>query len=67
VEDTVEAYMGGLVHETLEKLYCDLQYHKKSILNYLIGFLREEWVKNWTDSILIVKRNMVQIITLEWV
>jgi putative RecB family exonuclease len=56
VENTVEAYMGGLVHETLEKLYRDLQYHKKNTLNDLIGFLCEEWVKNWTDSILIVKK-----------
>ena len=56
VEETVETYMGSLVHETLEKLYRDLQYHKKNTLHDLIGFLREEWVKNWSDSILIVKK-----------
>jgi putative RecB family exonuclease len=60
VENTVEAYLGGLVHETLEKLYRDLQYHKKNTLNDLIGYLRDEWVKNWTDSILIVKKEYNQ-------
>ncbi len=60
VEETVETYMGGLVHKTLEKLYRDLQYHKKNTLNDLLRYLRDEWVKNWTDSILIVKKEYNQ-------
>ena len=56
VEETIEAYMGSLVHAILEKLYRDLRYSKKNTLNDLLRFLREQWIKNWTDSILIVKK-----------
>jgi putative RecB family exonuclease len=56
VEESVEAFMGVRVHETLEKLYSDLQYQKKNTLEDLLGFLNDEWEKNWNDSIIIVKK-----------
>ena len=56
VEESVEAFMGVRVHETLEKLYSDLRYQKKNTLEELIGFLDGEWEKNWTDAIAIVKK-----------
>lgn len=56
VEESVEAFMGIRVHETLEKLYSDLRYQKKNTLLELIGFLDAEWKKNWNDSIIIVKK-----------
>jgi putative RecB family exonuclease len=56
VKESVEAFMGVRIHETLEKLYSDLRYQKKNTLEELIGFLDDEWEKNWNDAIVIVKR-----------
>ena len=55
VEQSIEAYMGSRVHETLEKLYLDLKYQKLNTLEELLTYLRDEWQKNWDDSIVIVK------------
>ena len=43
VKESVEAFMGVRIHETLEKLYSDLRYQKKNTLEELIGFLDDEW------------------------
>ena len=56
VEESTEAFMGVRVHETLEKLYCDLMYQKKNSIENLLSFLNDEWEKNWSDSIIIVKK-----------
>jgi len=55
VEQSVEAFLGSLVHETLEKLYRDLGYQKVNTLEELLAYFRGEWEKNWDDSIVIVK------------
>lgn len=55
VEESIEAYLGSRVHETLEKLYLDLNYQKVNSLDELWGYFRSEWKKNWDDSIVIVK------------
>jgi len=59
VEESVEAFMGVRVHEALEKHYRDLQYQKKNSLEDLLDFLNDEWGKNWTESIVIVKREVL--------
>ena len=56
VEGSVEAFLGTRVHETLEKLYQDLSHQKDNSLMDLLGFLRAEWIKNWSDSIVIVNK-----------
>jgi putative RecB family exonuclease len=56
IAESIEAYLGSRVHETLEKLYRDLQYQKMNSLEDLVGFFRDEWFKNWYDSIVIVKK-----------
>lgn len=53
---TVEAFMGGKVHETLEKLYKDLKFQKLNTLKELLEFYNKIWEKEWTDDILIVKK-----------
>jgi putative RecB family exonuclease len=55
IEESIEAYLGVRVHETLEKLYRDLGYQKVNTLDELLEFFRSEWKKNWDDSIVIVK------------
>jgi putative RecB family exonuclease len=56
VEESVEAFMGIRVHETLKKLYQYLMYQNEDTLGYLFGFLRDEWATNWNNSITIVKK-----------
>ena len=55
VEENIEAFLGSRVHVTLEKLYRDLDYQKKNTLEELLRYLNEQWKKNWTDNIVIVK------------
>ncbi len=54
-EDTVETFLGSLVHEALEKLYKDLQFAKKLSLDELLAWFRAEWARRWQDSIAIVR------------
>ena len=55
VEESIEAFLGSCVHETLEKLYQDLKFQKENTLEDLIGYLHMIWDENWNDSIIIVK------------
>jgi putative RecB family exonuclease len=56
IEQTVEAFMGSLVHKVMEKLYRDLRFHKLNTLEKLLAFYNEQWDKNWNSSILLVRR-----------
>ena len=55
--ESVEAFMGKLVHEALEKLYKDLKFQKLNSLKDLLKFYRDSWDKSWTDDIIIVKKD----------
>jgi putative RecB family exonuclease len=55
IPDTVEAFMGSRVHETLEKLYRDLGYQKPNTLKQILKFYNGQWKKKWSDGIIIVK------------
>lgn len=51
VPDTVETFMGKLVHEVLEKLYKDLQFHKMNSKEELLMMFEKIWKEKWSDSI----------------
>ncbi|MGA2573255.1 MAG: PD-(D/E)XK nuclease family protein [Candidatus Methanomethylicaceae archaeon] len=53
--NTIEAFLGNLVHRTLEKLYRDLKYQKMNSLNDLLAYYDKLWAKEWTDEIQITK------------
>ena len=53
--ESIEAFLGSRVHETLQKLYEDLKFEKKDSLEDLISYLHKIWDDNWDDSIIIVK------------
>lgn len=55
-EETIEAFTGVRVHRTLEKLYRDLMYEKHNTLEELLEHLRDDWEKNWNDSIIVVRK-----------
>lgn len=59
VPTTVEAFMGDLVHRTLEKLYTELKFEKINTKEELITFFNEFWEKEWTDEILIAKKELI--------
>jgi len=52
---TIEAFMGDMVHQTLEHLYKLKNFNKRVALNILIKFYRDLWDKNYSNDILIVK------------
>ncbi|MBW2044330.1 MAG: PD-(D/E)XK nuclease family protein [Deltaproteobacteria bacterium] len=54
--DTIEAFMGQRVHDSLEKLYLDLQMAKLLSLDQLLSFYNEIWNKHWNENIHIVKK-----------
>ena len=53
-EQGIEAFVGSRVHETLQKLYEDLQYGKLSSLEELVTFYNNQWRCNWKPEIRIV-------------
>ena len=58
IEETVEAFVGSRVHETLEKLYRDLQLEKLDALDDLLEFYRTAWQKEWNSGVKITREGM---------
>ncbi len=52
---TIEAFMGSLVHETLEKLYKDKKFKKRISKTLLLKFYKDLWEKEYSEDILIAK------------
>jgi len=55
VPTTIEAFMGSLVHETLEKLYKDKKFKKRVSKAMLLKFYKDLWIKEYSDDILVAK------------
>lgn len=53
---SIEAFMGSLVHETLEKVYTDKKFQKVLTLDEAKKYLTNLWKKNWNDEIIIVRK-----------
>ncbi len=53
--DSIEAFMGNRVHETMERLYSDLNYAKINSFEELLAYYRSCWDKRWSDDIVIVR------------
>lgn len=60
IENTVEAFLGDMVHRTLEKLYKDLSFQKANTLQELLDFFNTKWNEEWSDKILIVRKEYSQ-------
>ena len=56
VEESIEAFLGSCVHETLEKLNNDLKFQKENSLRYLISYLHKIWDDNWDESVVLKKQ-----------
>lgn len=57
IPTTIEAFMGDMVHQSLEKLYSDLKFQKLLSLPEVLDFYRALWDEEWDDKILIVKKS----------
>jgi putative RecB family exonuclease len=60
IEESIEAFLGSRVHETLEKLYRDGDHQKVDSTDELLDFLRTQWTSNWSDAIVIVNDDYTQ-------
>lgn len=56
--NTIEAFMGSMVHEALEMIYKNKIEKKETTLIQLKIFYKETWEKNYTKDILVVKYGM---------
>ncbi len=63
IPTTIEAFMGDMVHQTMEHLYVLKRFKKRVALNVLIKFYRDLWSKNYSDDILIVKADKENLIS----
>lgn len=54
--ESVETFMGKRVHEALEKLYKDLQFHKVDSKEDLLQSFDQLWKEHWHDKVVIVKK-----------
>lgn len=58
--ETVEAFMGSRVHESLEKLYKDLKLSKVNTVEDLLAYYDETWAKNWSEDVKIVRKEYTE-------
>ncbi len=53
----IEAFLGSMVHLSLEKLYKDLKFTKINSLEEILDYYSEEWDKNFDLTIEIVRKD----------
>lgn len=56
-EQTIEAFMGGVVHDVLEKIYIDVKFCRIPSKDEILEFYEEKWDESWSGEIKIVKKN----------
>lgn len=55
--ESIEAFMGSLVHETLEKLYKDVQMTKVLTPEELVQYYDDLWDDRWHDGVRVIKKS----------
>jgi putative RecB family exonuclease len=56
--ESVEGFLGNMVHETLKKCYDDVRLTKLNTLDELLSYYDNIWQKNWHDLIVITKQDL---------
>ncbi len=54
----IEAFMGGIVHQVLEKLHKKTRIGEKPSKGYLFGLYNSLWNEEYTPNILVVRKNL---------
>jgi putative RecB family exonuclease len=61
VKKNIEAFMGSMVHDTLEKLYTDLKYNKLLTLEEVIEHYYKSWTENFSfDKVEIIREGYTE-------
>ena len=60
IQNTIEAFMGDMVHQTLEELYKRKKFHKKISKPSIIKFYNDLWKWNYSEDIKIVKKDLTE-------
>jgi len=55
---SIEAFLGNRVHETLERLYRELLASRTPSLDELLALYQKNWNENYSDRITIVKKEL---------
>ncbi|HLI30363.1 MAG TPA: PD-(D/E)XK nuclease family protein [Terriglobia bacterium] len=55
---SVEAFLGSMVHRTLQKLYDDLNYEKLNSVEDVLEYYQEEWRQRWSQEIRLVRAGL---------
>ena len=58
IPGSIEGYLGGMVHRTLEWLYIQVMDKKTPTITDIISFYSEKWKENYSDDTLIVNKNV---------
>jgi putative RecB family exonuclease len=58
IENTIEAFMGGIIHQALEDLYKRKKFKQRVSKEILIKFYRDAWEKEYSEDIKVVKDNL---------
>lgn len=58
IENTIEAFMGGVVHEALEDLYKRKKFKQRVSKASLLKFYKDKWEKEFSDDIKVVKEGL---------
>lgn len=53
--ESVEAFLGSIVHDVLEKLYTDVRHAKIPSLDEVIDLYHGLWEERWSDEVRIVR------------
>jgi putative RecB family exonuclease len=54
--ESVEAFLGSLVHESLEKLYQDVQMTRIPDVEDMVKYFDDAWEERWHDGVKVVKK-----------
>ncbi len=49
-KQSMEAFMGSMVHEALEQLYKDLKFNKLNSIEEIVSFYKDNWDKKYNPS-----------------
>ena len=58
VEQGIEAFVGGCVHEVLKKLYDELALSKFNTLDDLLAYYRAVWERDYQPTFLLVRKDL---------
>jgi len=61
IKNNIEAFMGSMVHDTLEKLYTDLKYNKLLTLEEVVAYYYKSWTENFSfDKVEIIREGYTE-------